>query len=60
MSEKLKVALIGFGEAGAAFAEGFADSLDNKKPRLEGEELESVVQNFHAHDVTELFQLCIQ
>ena len=31
-----------------AFAMGMADSLDNKRPRIAKEELESVVQNFHA------------
>jgi FKBP-type peptidyl-prolyl cis-trans isomerase len=31
-----------------AFALGMADSLDNKRPRIAKEELESVVQNFHA------------
>jgi FKBP-type peptidyl-prolyl cis-trans isomerase len=31
-----------------AFAMGMADSLDNKRPRIAKEELEGVVQNFHA------------
>lgn len=32
----------------AAFAAGLADSLDNKRPRIGKEELEEVVQGFHA------------
>ena len=32
----------------AAFAAGLADSLDNKRPRIDKEELETVVQSFHA------------
>ncbi|MDO7653143.1 MAG: FKBP-type peptidyl-prolyl cis-trans isomerase N-terminal domain-containing protein, partial [Porticoccus sp.] len=32
----------------AAFAAGLADSLDNKRPRIEKEELETVVKSFHA------------
>lgn len=31
-----------------AFAAGMADSLDNKRPRIDKEELETVVQSFHA------------
>lgn len=32
----------------AAFAAGLADSLDNKRPRIGKDELETVVQSFHA------------
>jgi len=39
-----------------AFAMGMADSLDNKRPRIAKEELEGVVQNFHAAQQSKIKQ----
>ncbi len=39
-----------------AFAIGMADSLDDKRPRIGADELESVVQNFHAQQQAKIEQ----